>query len=310
MTIPGQETESSRRFTRRGLLKAAAASGGAALLGAHLLAEANAPLIHSAITERIEGPYRVILSNGIPEHPIGLFPNPGCPCPVRPIRHVYRVPLAPVPAPALLPIGYVELGVARNGVPFDPAGPYLEGDPSSGFRFEVLSATARQHLGIDAWQAHSQPNGAYHYHGFTPALLQAVPDVTARMTLIGWAADGFPIYAPTAPTDPLDLASPLTAVRPSYRLRSGSRPPLPGGKHDGTFVEDYEFVAGLGDLDEANGRTGVTPEFPRGTYHYFATTDFPFLPRFFRGTPDPSFASHSSGPGLSGVPPALRAYRG
>ena len=39
----------------------------------------------------------------------------------------------------------------------------------------------------------------------------------------------------------------------------------------GTMIEDYEFVSGLGHLDESNGRYCVTPEFPNGTYAYFMT---------------------------------------
>ena len=52
----------------------------------------------------------------------------------------------------------------------------------------------------------------------------------------------------------------------------------------GTFTQDYEYVAGLGDLDECNGRTGVTPEFPKGIYHYFATDTFPNLQRCVKGS--------------------------
>lgn len=63
----------------------------------------------------------------------------------------------------------------------------------------------------------------------------------------------------------------------------------PGGKYDGTFVQDYEYVKGSGDLDECNGRTGVTPEFTNGTYYYVVTDAYPFIPRLFRGTPDSSF---------------------
>ena len=33
-----------------------------------------------------------------------------------------------------------------------------------------------------------------------------------------------------------------------------------------------------------NGRTGVTPEFPEGTYHYYATDSYPFLQRCVKGT--------------------------
>ncbi len=42
-------------------------------------------------------------------------------------------------------------------------------------------------------------------------------------------------------------------------------------------------MAGSGDLDECNGRTGVTPEFPNGIYHYYATDTYPFLQRCVKG---------------------------
>ena len=49
-------------------------------------------------------------------------------------------------------------------------------------------------------------------------------------------------------------------------------------------TQDYEYVAGSGDLDECNGRVGVTPEFPNGTYHYYITDTFPFIQRCVKGT--------------------------
>ncbi|MCB0663380.1 MAG: YHYH protein, partial [Saprospiraceae bacterium] len=49
------------------------------------------------------------------------------------------------------------------------------------------------------------------------------------------------------------------------------------------------FIEGLGDLDKANGRYGVTPEFPSGTYYYLITDEFPFVPRYFKGTPSNDF---------------------
>ncbi len=53
----------------------------------------------------------------------------------------------------------------------------------------------------------------------------------------------------------------------------------------GTFQQDYEYVAGSGDLEECNGRTGVTPGFPGGIYDYYATDSlpFPFLQRCVNG---------------------------
>ena len=41
----------------------------------------------------------------------------------------------------------------------------------------------------------------------------------------------------------------------------------------GTYIEDYEYVEGLGDLDQYNGRFCVTPEYPLGVYAYFCTLD-------------------------------------
>jgi len=41
----------------------------------------------------------------------------------------------------------------------------------------------------------------------------------------------------------------------------------------GAFIEDYTFSSNVGTLDEYNGRFCVTPEYPNGTYAYFATQD-------------------------------------
>lgn len=254
---------------------------------------------------------RIIESDGIPDHATGQFPNPGCPIPIRPQRHHYEMALVPATAAAFTPIGWSEVGVAITGVPFDPAGPYWEGDASSGWRFEVMSTVARPYLGLDFQSSHVQPSGAYHYHGLPTALrdLADAGRAAGSMTLVGFAADGFPMYAAYAHSTADDPEAPLALVRSSYRLKTGARGSGPGGQHDGTFVEDYEFVAGLGELDEANGRWGVTPEFPAGTYYYVVTDAFPFIPRMFRGTPDRSFV-HGGDPGIMAVPPALRGYRG
>src|SRR5581483_1753518 len=81
----------------------------------------------------------------------------------------------------------------------------------------------------------------------------------------------------------------------SYQLRPGERPAnSPSGTYDGTFTEDYIFVPGSGDLDECNGRNGVTPDFPEGTYAYFITMQFPLISRCFKGTPDQSFVKQNN----------------
>lgn len=51
----------------------------------------------------------------------------------------------------------------------------------------------------------------------------------------------------------------------------------------GAFIEDYQYIANSGSLDQYNGRYGVTPDFPLGTYAYFATQDLqnnPVYPYF------------------------------
>jgi hypothetical protein len=93
----------------------------------------------------------------------------------------------------------------------------------------------------------------------------------------------------------------------SYRLKEGLRPGgrEPEGPYDGTFVADYEYVAGSGDLDECNGRQTVTPEFPEGIYAYFLTANWPVIPRRFRGTPSADFdhgRRGQAGPRFGGGP--------
>ena len=82
---------------------------------------------------------------------------------------------------------------------------------------------------------------------------------------------------------------------PSWQLRPGVRSGGPGGFYDGTYVEDYEFIQGSGDLDECNGRFGVTHEYPSGTYYYVITNEWPYMGRCFWGDIAESF-ERSGGP--------------
>ena len=83
------------------------------------------------------------------------------------------------------------------------------------------------------------------------------------------------------------LAQANAAALAAKELEGGGA--APDGRQDGTFNEDYEFVAGLGALDECNGAMTVSAAFPSGTSAYFLTDDSPVVPRCFAGTPDPSF---------------------
>lgn len=255
-----------------------------------------------------------LVASGLPDHATGQFPNANCPGSISPraldVMNPMRISKTPALAGKNTALGGWLFGVALNGVAMDPTGPYWQGNPAIGWQFEVMDF-ARPYLGLDFNNAHTQPTGEYHYHGMPAGLIlnlqaqQAARGQGGRMILLGWAADGFPVYAPVGHRAPRDLASPLVEMRPSYARKAGARPSgSPGGRHESSiFVQDYEYRAGTGDLDECNGRFGATPEFPGGIYHYFLTNAFPYIPRFWKGTPDGSFFHPQ--PGLDAVPRAL-----
>ncbi len=248
----------------------------------------------------IEGEYRLISADGLPDHETGRFPSRSNPNRISAQRYELRVPARPQIAARTTALRMQSFGFAINGVPFDPgAAEFWNNDRN--WQYEAMSGALP--LGLDQNNAHVQPSGAYHYHGLPTALLARFAGATTPV-LVGWAADGFPIYGPYGYVDANNRYSPLTKLRASWRIKSGTRNGGPGGAYDGAFVQDYEYSAGLGQLDECNGRSGVTPEFPNGSYHYVLTDSFPFIPRCFRGTPDTSFVrgppiggSASSGPG-------------
>ena len=90
---------------------------------------------------------------------------------------------------------------------------------------------------------------------------------------MGFAYDGNPIYGPYGYTTQTGGA--VVQMRSGYflDLKSG-RPPL-SIFPEGFFVEDYTHkkTTDVSCLDENNGRFGVTPEYPNGTYAYFMTVN-------------------------------------
>ncbi|MEM1354860.1 MAG: YHYH protein [Planctomycetota bacterium] len=260
----------------------------------------------SEVEIEVRGGYRYITSNGIPDHEPGRFPNRGNPNRITEQSYRYRMPASPEANDEPTAMRGV-IGVALNGVPMDPGTAEFwdpdgrnsrSRDRSSGWNYDALSG--KINLGLDDSNAHVQPTGAYHYHGLPVGLIKLRQEAQTEpaMVLVGYAGDGFPMYASVAHEDAEAADSPLVPMKPSYRLKEGDRPGgnnAPGGRYDGTFVQDWEYVAGLGDLDECNGRFGVTPEYPDGTYYYMLTDSYPFIPRYYRGTPDRSFIRRSPG---------------
>ncbi|WP_395748443.1 YHYH protein [Prosthecobacter sp.] len=279
---------------------------GAVFVSACLAASSQLP--PSVVKITTDDQYRRIQANGIPDHTPGQFPNRHNPNVIGPQSYDYKVPLHPKLAEKPSPFRMQPFGIAVNGVVFDPfAAEWWQGNPSSGWQYEPHGGAID--LGLDASNAHVQPNGAYHYHGIPTGLVEKAGGDKTKMVLVGWAADGFPIYNQWGHSEAKNASSPLKKLTSSYDIKKGTRPAeSPGGKYDGAFVQDYEYIEGKGDLDASNGRFGVTPEFPEGTYHYVLTDTYPYIPRQFAGTPDASFERR--GPPGGGFGPPGRGRRG
>ncbi|QYM79852.1 YHYH protein [Horticoccus luteus] len=189
---------------------------------------------------------------------------------------------------------------------------------------------------FDPAYAH-QAGSQYHYHANTPALRHELGDhvdfnantrtyqessaaVTAHSPIVGWAADGYPVYGPYGYASAMDAGSGVRRMISGYVKRDGTRgtinlastgrttlpawaaraqsrsaslaPTVQGPAVNGTYtlghyLEDYEYLGDVGgtlgtnfDLDEYNGRECVTPEFPQGTYAYFLSIEDDGTPKF------------------------------
>ena len=256
------------------------------------------------------GSQRILSGNGIPNHEVGTFPNNNNPNTIREINVNKRFTLCPeiISESGLELVGpALAIAYAINSVKFDPGtagrcndlGECSLAQGQGNWNIEALGHDTFN-FGDDMNHAHVQPNGEYHYHGMPELLIEFLGD-NQNMTLVGWASDGFPVYARFGYSKTNDSNSTIKSLIPSYRLKSqpdSNRPmvltSLAGGPGQGNtspntpiamgaFTQDYEYVEGLGDLDQCNGRFGVTPEFPSGIYYYVVTDDFPFFTRCLKG---------------------------
>lgn len=238
---------------------------------------------------------RELSANGIPDHEVGTFPNENNPNAIAEQAISASYTLAPTETTTATELGGPRgaTGYVLNGVKIDAstAGSCddsgescsLTGNVGS-WNIEALGQNSFN-FGTDDNNAHVQPGGSYHYHGMPEGFITKRGGSSTTMTLIGWAADGFPIYARYGYALADDASSDLKVVTGSYQMVSDvseSRPPTDSFPL-GTFAQDYEYVEGSGDLDSCNGRMGVTPEFPDGIYHYYATDSYPYFLRCVTG---------------------------
>ncbi|MEY4287844.1 MAG: hypothetical protein RL511_1933 [Bacteroidota bacterium] len=184
-----------------------------------------------------------------------------------------------------------------------PGNPPCPGGPNANMPWN-RDAVPAEKAGFDCSKGHPAM-GNYHHHQNPSAFkldLQVISticdvydadglyaiDATLHSPLIGFAYDGFPIYGAYGFKNS-DGTGGITRIQSSYQLRNISvrthwadgtdvadGPAVSSTYPLGYFREDYEFIAHAGQeeyLDASNGRFCVTPEYPNGTYCYFATVD-------------------------------------
>ena len=245
-----------------------------------------------------DGDLRIITSNNIPDHVVGLFGagsgslNPNQ---IEPQNSRYEIDLNPEKNDNLISLSNngptYSFGILFNGIELDPiaAEPWPHTKPiTSNHNWDWNLEATNAGLGLDCNNAHVQPNGKYHYHGIPENYLRNIASELTEMLLLGYAADGFPIYYQYG-----YINSELSLLNSSYVLKSGNRSgngiDEPCGTYNGVYTADYEYIEGFGDLDECNGYEGFTPEYPNGTYYYVLTEAYPGIPRCFKGIPSQDF---------------------
>ena len=169
--------------------------------------------------------------------------------------------------------------------------------------------------------------------GTSAATYTETTGVKTHSPLLGWAYDGYPVYGPYGYSSATSATSGVRRMVSSYAIRKDNtttRTSLPAWAQAyqgitgalttseygpavsatyplGRYVEDYDYTAGSGDLDQYNGRFGVTPEFPTGTYAYFVTIDATGAPAFpyYLG---PQYYGTVSGGAVTGVTETTTTY--
>lgn len=209
-------------------------------------------------------------------------------------------------------INGVSLFDYRDGVAWNTATNSLCGGPGNspcpGGPTAVMpwnrDAIVAERAGFDCAKGHPA-QGNYHHHQNPSAFkldltvisticnlydadgLYAI-DSSQHSPLIGYAYDGFPIYGAYGFKN-ADGSGGIVRMKSGYQLRAitvrthaadgtdvADGPAVSSTYPLGYFREDYEFLAHAGQedyLDEHNGRFCITPEYPNGTYCYFATVD-------------------------------------
>jgi hypothetical protein len=171
---------------------------------------------------------RELSANGVPDHPVGTFPNAGNPNTISALTVSAEYSLTPVQTTTVTTLGGPRgsTGYVLNGVKIDAgtAGSCDNSgancsliDHSGSWSIEALGQTNFD-FGTDDNNAHVQPTGDYHYHGMPEGFVTSQGGNSSSITIIGWAADGFPIYARYGYSEANNSASSIVAMTGGYQL--------------------------------------------------------------------------------------------
>lgn len=225
---------------------------------------------------------RTMVTNSLPNHPTGTFPNQWNPNTIKAVNKTYTMTLLPVKNNSYVQWPQVQMPwVWIDWVFFEPQTAERV-TCADGQSFNIEAIQPKVNLWLDNQNAHVQPDWSYHYHGISQWLLNAV-DQWQDLVMVGFASDGHYMYY-----------SKSWKYKPSYKLKSGTRSVSwtctyrnkawdVAWAYDGTFVTDREYIELLWNLDACNG-TIID-----GTYAYLVTDWYPYVSRCVYGNPDSSF---------------------
>jgi hypothetical protein len=256
--------------------------------------------------------YVYVTTRGIPTYPTGIFTGDGNKNLAGDQDAMYRFPLSPTQKTGTATsttggnIGVLINGVSifdyRDGVSWNYSSSSLCGGPAysscTGDGLWNRDAVHAEKLGFDCSKGH--PAGTNYHHHQNPTAFKYdsttsvsyssicssydsdglyTIDSSTHSPLIGFAYDGYPIYGAYGYKN-LDGTGEITRMKSSYAVNSAATtrtngPDISTTYWNGYFKEDYVYTAHTDTdyLDEHNGRYCVTPEYPDGTYAYFATVD-------------------------------------
>lgn len=241
-----------------------------------LFTELNFALNENKVSVYYEGRYRIIKSNGIPPHKVPQLKNKRNKSIIK-RKIVAKIPLLPKESSKPIPVKDFSFGITKTGIIIDSSAiKFWLDKPSLKWEYNYFYFPKK----VDQFNGYLNSKKEYFYKG--APLLKSNKKKTQK--LIGYAADGFPIY-----NEFTNKKNKTKKLNSSYKLKKGQRVNGPNGNFNGQFNQDFKFVKNSGDLDACNGRFGITKEFKKGTYYYVLTTEYPYIPRCFKGIPDESF---------------------